>query len=87
MEQKCVVYEKTSGFPRNFMQVLKLRHNYSQSLVFGLEVLYLTGGGISRFWYIKTRGRKVASKYFFCYTYQCIVEILSIKKICHIQFN
>ena len=41
------------------LKVLKLRHNHSQSPVFGLAVLYLTGSEISRFWYIKTRGRKI----------------------------
>ena len=71
------------------MQVLKRRHNHPQSPVFGLAVLYLTGSGISCFWYIKTRGREVEIEYFFSYTYQCIVEILSskLKKNCHIHFN
>ena len=39
-------------------QVLKWRHNHSQS-----PVLYPTGSEISRFWYVKTRGRKI--DYFF----------------------
>ena len=45
-----------------FCEVLKWRHNRSQSPVFGLAVLYPTGGEIWRFWYIKTRGRKIAIK-------------------------
>ena len=48
-----------------------------------------SGSEISRFWYIKTRGRKIAVEYIFCYTYQYIEEILSskFKKICHIHLN
>ena len=42
--------------------VLKWRNNRSQSAVFGLAVLYPTGSEIWRFWYIKTRGRKIAIK-------------------------
>ena len=36
-----------------------------QSPVFGLAVLYPTRSEISRFWYIKTRGRKIAIEFFF----------------------
>ena len=39
---------------------LKWRHNQFQSPVFGLAVLYPTISEISRFWYIKTRARKIA---------------------------
>ena len=45
--------------------VLKWHHNRSQSPVFGLAVLYPTGSEIWRFWYIKTRGRKIAIEKFF----------------------
>ena len=34
-------------------------------IIFGLTVLYLTGSEISRFWYIKTQGRKIAIEKFF----------------------
>ena len=44
--------------------VLKWRHNHSQSPVFGLAVLYPTGSEIWRFWYMKTRGRKIAIENF-----------------------
>ena len=56
--------------------VLKLRRNHSQSPVFSLTVLCLTGGEILRFRCVKTRGRKIATEYLFCYTYQYIVEML-----------
>ena len=39
-------------------------HNHFQSPVFGLAVLYPTGSEISRFWYIKTRGRKITTENF-----------------------
>ena len=58
------------------LEVLKWRHNHSQSPAFGLAVLYPTGSEISCFWYIKTRGRKIDIECIFCYTYQYIVEIL-----------
>ena len=44
------------------LEVLKLRHNHYQCPVFGLAVLYPTGSEIWRFWYIKTRGRKIDRK-------------------------
>ena len=37
------------------------------------------GSDISRFWFIKTWGRKIAIGYIFCCAYQYIVEILSSK--------
>ena len=44
-------------------------------LVFGLVVLQPTGSEISRFWYSKTRGRKIAIESFFCSTYQYVCNI------------
>ena len=53
-------------WPKNLFfakpEVLKWRHNHSQCPVFCLAVLYPTGNEIWRFWYIKTRGRKIAIK-------------------------
>ena len=46
------------------LEVLNWRHNRPQSPVFGLAVLYPTGSQISRCWYIKTRGRKIAIEHF-----------------------
>ena len=61
------------------LPVLKWRHNHSQFPVFGPAVLYPTGSEISRFWYVKTRGKKITSNNLFYYIYQYIVEILSSK--------
>ena len=48
----------------------------SQSLpVSCLAVLYPTGSEIWRFWYNKTRERKIAIEKVFCNTYQYIGEI------------
>ena len=47
----------------------------------GLAVLHPTGSESSRFWYIITQGIKIANEYFFCYTYQYIVKIVSGKGI------
>ena len=69
MIQQCVVYKKIRKYRRNLsfarLGVLKWRHNRSQSPVFGLPVLYPTGSEIWRFWYITTRGRKIAIEIFF----------------------
>ena len=46
------------------LEALTWRHIHSQSPVFGLAILYPTGSEISRFWYIKTRGRKIAIEKF-----------------------
>ena len=74
------VYKKIRKCRRNLfsakLEVLKGRHNHSQSPAFGLAVLYPTRSEISCFWYIKTRGRKIDIECIFCYTYQYIVEIL-----------
>ena len=71
MVQKCVVYKKIRKCRRNLfsakLEVLKWRHNHSQSPVYGLAVLYPTGIEISRFWYIKTRGRKMAGYWICCF--------------------
>ena len=40
-------------------EVLKWRHIHSQCPVFGHAFFYPTGSEIWRFWYIKTRGRKI----------------------------
>ena len=62
--RRLVVYKKIRKYRRNLffakLGVLNWRHNRSQSPVFGLAVLYSTGSEIWRFWYIKTRGRKIA---------------------------
>ena len=49
------------------LEVLKWRHNHSQSPVFGLAVLYPTGSEISRFWFIKTRRKNRHRIYFLLY--------------------
>ena len=54
MTDKSVFHELS------FNQVLKWRRNRSQFPVFGLAVLYPTGRDILRFWYFKTRGKKIA---------------------------
>ena len=72
-----------------FREVLKWRHNHSQSPVFCLAVLYPTGSEIWRFWYIKTRERKTAIENFsFVYIPVYWGDLIEqIKKICHIHFN
>ena len=62
------------------LEVLKWRHNHSQSPVFGLAVLYPTGSEISRFWFIKTQGRKIAIEYIFCLSLHCGDFIEQLKK-------
>lgn len=67
-------------------RILAKTSGHSKSTVFGLAVLYPNGSEISRFWYIKTRKRKIAITFFFYYSYQCIAEIKSSnkeKKSCH----
>ena len=61
-----------------------------QSPVFGLAVLYPTRSEISRFWYIKTRGRKIAIEFFFL---AILISTLwrsyraKKKKFCDLHFN
>ena len=91
--QKCVVYKKIRKCWRNMfsvkLEVPKWCHKHSQFPVFELAVLYPTGSEISRFWYIKTRGRKLTIKYFFLLylSVHCGDFIKQIKKICHIHFK
>ena len=93
MVQKCTVYKKIRKCRRNLflakLQVLKWRHNHSQSPVFGLAVLYPTGSEIWRFWYIKTLARKIAIEKFVLLflSVHCGNFIEQIKKICHIHFK
>ena len=58
MVQKCVVSKKIRKCQRNLLfqklKVLIWRHNHS------FAVMYPTRSKIWRFWYIKTRGRKIA---------------------------
>ena len=53
------------------------------TIILGLTALYPTGSEISRFWYIKTSGRKIAIENLFCYIYlsvHCGDFIEQIKK-------
>ena len=67
----------------------EMSHNRSQSPVFGLAVLYPTGSEIWRFWYIKTRGRKIAiEKFFFAILITTLGRFNQAnKKICHIHLK
>ena len=71
------------------LEVPKWRHNHSQCPAFGLAVLYPTGSEIWRFWYIKTRGKKITIKNF-SLLYKSVHRgdlIEQIKKICQIHFK
>ena len=74
---------------RQLRRLLKWRHNHSQSPVFGLAVLYPTGSEISRFWYIKTRERKIAIEIFsLLYIPVHWGDLIEqIKKPCHTRLN
>ena len=71
------------------LEVLKWRHNHTLSPLFDLAALYGTGSEIWRFWYIKTRRRKIAienlSSLYISVHWGDLIE--QIKKICHIHFN
>ena len=70
------------------LEVLEWCHNCSQSPVFGLVVLYLTGSEIWRFWYIKRWGRKITIENFFAILISKLGRFnRANKKICHVHFN
>ena len=50
---------------RKAFKVLKWCHKHSHSPGFDLAVFYPTGSEISRFWYVKTRGKKITFEIFF----------------------
>ena len=81
MVRKCTIYKKIRKcrrnlFPRNFKSWNDVTIIPSLPF-FGLAVLYPAGSKIWHFWFIKTQGREIAIKKFFCYSYPYIVEILS----------
>ena len=59
----------------------------SQSPVFGLAVLYPTGSEISRFWYIKTRGRKLTIEFFFVILSSTLWRFYRANKKSHIHLK
>ena len=69
MVQKCIVYKKIRKWLRNLfsakLHVLKWHYNL---IIPSLCFRYPTGREISSFWYIKTRGRKIAIECFVCCT-------------------
>ena len=105
MVPKYIIYKKIRKCRRNLfsqkLQILKWHHNHSQSPVLGLAGLYPTGSEISCFWYIKTRGRKIAIEHVFAIListswrfYQAHKKICNIhlkeiflKKVSNINFN
>ena len=91
MVQKYVVYRKIGKCSRNLfsrkLQALKWRHNHSQSPVFGLAGLHPTGNEISCFWYIKTRGRKIAEHFFAILISTSWIFYQAHKKICNIHLK
>ena len=92
MVQKCFVYKKIRKCRGNLffakVEVLRLRDNHSQSPVFGLAVSDPTGKEISRFWYIKTRGKKIVIEIIFAIHNSTLGRFnRANKKICHIHFK
>ena len=66
-EGKCKVREYTKS--------VRCQGGFLIQIVVGLVVLHPTGSKILRFWYVTTS----YPTFFFCYTYQYIVDILSSK--------
>ena len=83
--ERLKISVKTARPKTGKLEVLKWRHNHSQSPVFGLAVLYPAGSEISRFWCIKKRGREIAIESIFFFllylSVHCGDLISQIKKI------
>ena len=56
---RAEMFQSRSQSPRAFWSAPRLKI-IPRSPVFGLAILYHTGSESSRFWYVKTRGRKIA---------------------------